>query len=155
MKLLQSSEPVSVVVEVTRGSEVLRYEFPHAVDARLDLEHLVRNPTDYELAEQGWPAMVRPVREGVRFALELTAREHNAGVTKLQPAAYIVLRPAFDLPDGFMPRGLDGVWFDQRQLEHGPPLTHMQVGAATAHATQRYEVREDGARAQVFEVRRG
>ena len=64
---------------------------------------------------------------------------------------YIVVRAAPDLPPGFLPRGLDGKWFDRATLpeQYGP----YQWGDAVAAATGRFETRDDGAVAEVFEVR--
>lgn len=64
---------------------------------------------------------------------------------------YIVVRPARDLPPGFLPPHMDGRWFDRTMLPesgalHGP-------GDAVAVATGRFEVRDDGAVAEVFEMR--
>ena len=32
---------------------------------------------------------------------------------------YVVIRPADSLPEGIMPEGLDGKWFDKRQMTYG------------------------------------
>lgn len=37
---------------------------------------------------------------------------------------YMVIRPAADLPDGFLPDGMDGKWFDRSQLPKGPGDGH-------------------------------
>lgn len=64
---------------------------------------------------------------------------------------YIVVRPASGLPPGFLPPRLDGTWFDRSTLpeQYGP----YQWGDAVAIATGRFETRDDGAVAEVFEVR--
>lgn len=64
---------------------------------------------------------------------------------------YIVVRAAPNLPPGFLPRGLDGKWFDRATLpeQHGP----YQWGDSVAVATGRFEARDDGAVAEVFEIR--
>ncbi|MCP9947353.1 hypothetical protein [Actinomadura madurae] len=69
---------------------------------------------------------------------------------------YMVIRPAADLPDGFLPDGMDGKWFDRSQLPKGPGDGHAttaRMGGAVAVATGRFETREDGAVAEVYEVR--
>jgi hypothetical protein len=63
---------------------------------------------------------------------------------------YIVIRPAPDLPPGFLPSQLDGRWYDGNAIPHGARL---QVGGAVAVPTGRFEVRDDGAVAEVYEVR--
>jgi hypothetical protein len=63
---------------------------------------------------------------------------------------YAVLRPAPELPPGFLPPDLDGRWYDLDQT------THLLEGSgdAVAVATDRFERRDsDGATARVFEVR--
>lgn len=66
---------------------------------------------------------------------------------------YVVVRPATDLPLGFLPESLDGTWFDVSQLPPGPGLTGIRMGSAVAVPTGRFEAREDGAVAEVYEVR--
>ncbi len=69
-------------------------------------------------------------------------------------ADYVVIRPAADLPDGFLPDSLNGVWFDRARLPirlgafRGPG-----IGEGVAVPAGRFEVREDGAVAEVWEVR--
>ena len=67
---------------------------------------------------------------------------------------FIVVRAAPDLPAGVLPPGVDGRWYDRatmpvrRELfEDDPPSEVVAV------ATGRFEVRDDGAVAEVFEVR--
>jgi hypothetical protein len=66
---------------------------------------------------------------------------------------YVVIRPAADLPRGYMPPDLDGRWFprDGTLPRLGEAIAQLPTG--TAYATGRYEQRDDGARAEVFEVR--
>lgn len=65
---------------------------------------------------------------------------------------HVVIRPAADLPAGFLPAHLDGLWLDRSEVPFGP------VGApggprAVAVPTGRFEARDsDGAVAEVFEV---
>lgn len=66
---------------------------------------------------------------------------------------YIVLRGEPGLPPGWMPEYLEGLWITPPPA--GPPLAEVQAGTATAYATDRFETRDDGAEAQVYEVRRG
>jgi hypothetical protein len=66
---------------------------------------------------------------------------------------YIVVRPAPDLPAGFLPEALNGIWFDLSQLPSDPGLTGVRMGAAVAVPSGRFEQREDGAVAEVYEVR--
>lgn len=69
---------------------------------------------------------------------------------------YVVIRPAPDLPDGFLPDEMNGRWFDRDHIPEGPDDGHATVarlGGAVAVATGRFETREDGAVAEVFEVR--
>lgn len=64
---------------------------------------------------------------------------------------YLVIRAAPDLPPGFLSPSLDGKWIDRSQLpEDGWPY---RWGDAVAVASGRFEAREDGAVAEVFEVR--
>lgn len=64
---------------------------------------------------------------------------------------YIVVRAAPGLPTGFLPPSLDGKWFDRSQL---PEICGAyRWGDAVAVASGRFEVREDGVLAEVFEVR--
>ena len=64
-------------------------------------------------------------------------------------ANYIVVRPATDLPPGFLPPEMDGRWFDVEQL----PPAWGDLGMAVAVPSGRFEVRDDGAVAEVYEVR--
>lgn len=65
---------------------------------------------------------------------------------------YAVLRAAPDLPDDFMPLNLDGRWYDLDGLG-APPESVDYGGGAVAVATDRFERREDGATARVYEFR--
>jgi hypothetical protein len=64
----------------------------------------------------------------------------------------VVIRPAPSLPPGFLPRGWDGLWLDRSQIPSELLVRPGASGVATAVATGRFEVREDGAVAEVFEV---
>jgi hypothetical protein len=66
---------------------------------------------------------------------------------------YIVIRPAAGLPEGFLPRHWDGLWLDRAQIGIAlPNLAFETASTAVAGATGRFEVREDGVVAEVFEV---
>ena len=72
---------------------------------------------------------------------------------------YIVVRAAPGLPEGFVPAHLEGRWYDRSQI----PLGAVNVGAfeaaggtvgtAIAEPSGRFEVRDDGAVAEVWEIR--
>lgn len=65
-------------------------------------------------------------------------------------ADYIVIRAAADLPAGFLPPEMEGKWFDRAELRaekwDGP-------AEAVAVPATRFETREDGKVAEVYEVR--
>ena len=72
----------------------------------------------------------------------------------------IVIRRAPDLPPEFDIGDLDGKWFDRLNIpwvghctENDPTDELLLQGTAVARATGRYELREDGAAAEVYEVR--
>jgi hypothetical protein len=65
---------------------------------------------------------------------------------------YIVVRPAADLPPGFLPSALDGKWFDREMVKYAVSFT-AYPGSAVAVPSGRFEVRDDGAVAEVWEVR--
>jgi hypothetical protein len=55
---------------------------------------------------------------------------------------YVVIRPAPDLPDGFLPEELNGRWFDRTEMIDRPGV----LGLAVAVPSGRFEVRDyDGA----------
>jgi hypothetical protein len=69
---------------------------------------------------------------------------------------YVVIRAAADLPAGFMPADLNGKWFDRSTLPSWVRVdgaTRNVDGGAVAVPTERFEVRDDGAVAEVFEFR--
>jgi hypothetical protein len=67
---------------------------------------------------------------------------------------YIVVRPAPDLPPGFLPESLDGRWFDTSHLHMATSAEALALaGGAVAVPTGRLEQRDDGACAEVYEVR--
>lgn len=67
---------------------------------------------------------------------------------------YVVIRPAADLPEGFLPKEWDGLWIDRSEVRTTIAALAVAVeSTALAGATGRFEVRDDGAVAEVFEVR--
>lgn len=77
---------------------------------------------------------------------------------------YVVLRAGLDLPDGWMPPEMDGRWYDRSQFptrgEAEASAARSEfvaaggaVAIASAAPTSRFEVRDDGAVAEVWEVR--
>jgi hypothetical protein len=65
---------------------------------------------------------------------------------------YVVIRPGVGLPDGFLPADLDGRWYDRATI----PTVWRPDGpteGAVAVPAGRFEYREDGAVAEVWEVR--
>lgn len=64
---------------------------------------------------------------------------------------YVVIRPAPDLPPEFLPGYLNGRWYDRAELPWGGSSCGWID--AVAVPTGRFEVRDDGAVAEVFEVR--
>lgn len=64
-------------------------------------------------------------------------------------ANYVVIRAAGDLPEGFMPAGLEGTWLDLTTCR----LDYGSFAIAVAVPSGRFETRDDGAVAEVWEVR--
>lgn len=65
-----------------------------------------------------------------------------------EPSPYVVIRPAPDLPPGYLPPGWDGRWLHREAVD-----ASTAYGDAAAHPTGRYETRGDGERAEVLEIR--
>ncbi len=68
-----------------------------------------------------------------------------------------MLRPSPDLPAGSLPEGVDGRWIDLDDVPHTFWKFWQSDGPDSLIAVaidERYETREDGAEAQVFEVRK-
>jgi hypothetical protein len=66
-----------------------------------------------------------------------------------------VIRQSPDLPAGFLPPELDGLWLDIAELPTHPLLslsTGERFPGAVAIPTGRVEVRDDGAIAEVWEL---
>lgn len=63
---------------------------------------------------------------------------------------YVVIRAHPDLPGDFLPPEWEGKWLDADQITPG---YEVQVFGAVAVATDRFERRDDGATARVYEVR--
>lgn len=72
---------------------------------------------------------------------------------------YVVIRAGEGLPPGFLPPHLDGKWFDRRSVPVRAAKFvgsgnngHVTVSEAVAVPSGRFEVREDGAVAEVWEL---
>jgi hypothetical protein len=70
---------------------------------------------------------------------------------------YIVVRPAPDLPPGFLPDRENGRWYDRADMPQVDTESSLDAilryGGGVAVATGRFESRYDGAVAEVYEVR--
>lgn len=71
---------------------------------------------------------------------------------------YIVVRAHPDLPAGFLPEKIEGLWLDMSGLpkddEPIPVRGRYRIGSeAVAIPTGRFEQRDDGAVAEIYEVR--
>lgn len=73
---------------------------------------------------------------------------------------YVVVRRGPDMPDEWlMPDGLEGKWFDRSAVPVAAPGAprnaerHTTSSAMAAEPTGRFEVRDDGAVAEVWELR--
>lgn len=75
---------------------------------------------------------------------------------------YVVVRRGPDMPDEWdMPPGLEGKWLDRATMPPPPARDSMSdfrarggvVTSAAAVPTGRFEVRDDGAVAEVWEIR--
>jgi hypothetical protein len=132
----------------------------NAVNPEAVLEHLKarlihklgRRPDALMLVDRDEAATLRlpiqvPDDAKALVALVLRARP---GTTK-----WIVVRGCNDMPPGFMPPGLDGRWQERARISHGliAFLVDGLNSTATAHASGRVEIREDGAIAEVYEMR--
>lgn len=76
----------------------------------------------------------------------------------MNDADYIVIRPAHDLPPGFVPERENGRWYDRTDMPEADieqtADALIRYGGGVAVATGRFEVRDyDGAVAEVYEVR--
>lgn len=68
---------------------------------------------------------------------------------------YIVLRHGSDIPDEYRAEHLEGRWYDASAAPVRSPKGEVppEVGMAIAEPTGRLEVRDDGAVAEVWELR--
>lgn len=64
---------------------------------------------------------------------------------------FMVVRAAEDLPPGFLPAAIEGTWYDTTLLPEG--VGKFEMGDGIAVPTGRFEIRDDGAVAEVYEVR--
>jgi hypothetical protein len=62
---------------------------------------------------------------------------------------HVVIRAAPDLPEGFLPPHIAGRWYDLRNI---PAAWAEQLDGAVAVPSGRFEWRDDGAVAEVWEV---
>lgn len=90
--------------------------------------------------------------------ISVAARSDTGYRRPMPEPDYIVIRPAPDLPPGFLPERENGRWYDRsdmRQVNSEDRLDLViQYGGGVAVATGRFEVRDyDGAVAEVYEVR--
>ncbi|MCW2768181.1 MAG: hypothetical protein JWO11_4140 [Nocardioides sp.] len=65
----------------------------------------------------------------------------------------VVIRPSVDLQPGLLPSYCDGWWFDRARLPGPAVFPTLAQLARVAVPTGRFEVRYDGAVAEVYEVR--
>lgn len=69
---------------------------------------------------------------------------------------HVVLRAHPDLPVGFLPESAEGLWIDKSTLAPGPlPVrgTYRIGSEAVAVPIGEFEYRDDGAVAEIYEVR--
>jgi hypothetical protein len=66
---------------------------------------------------------------------------------------YVVIRATADLPVGFLPEYIEGRWFDVSTWVPDRRSVALGMGVGVAVPTGRFEVRDDGAVAEVYEVR--
>lgn len=66
---------------------------------------------------------------------------------------WIVFRPAADVPSEAIPAGVDGFWLDRYGFSASGSMLHSSGTLLRYAPTGRFETREDGAVAEVFEVR--
>lgn len=74
---------------------------------------------------------------------------------QLRRARYVVIRPAPDLPPGFMPDYYNGRWLDKWDIPgayYGEESSPTPPGTGVAVATGRFERRDDGELAEVYEM---
>jgi hypothetical protein len=72
---------------------------------------------------------------------------------------YVVLRHGLDVPEEYRSARHEGLWLDRRDVPVGPSAggdrcaADPAVGQAVAEPTGRFEARDDGAVAEVWEIR--
>ena len=95
--------------------------------------------------------ITKEMEQALRRALYAIDDEPRPGFEWFRPLTrYIVLRAAAGLPAGFLPARLEGLWIDRPGESAIGWSPHPAV--ATAVPTGRYERRDDGVVAEVYEV---
>lgn len=80
-------------------------------------------------------------------------REPVYTMTLVSEPDWIVFRPAAGLPAGALPADLDGWWIDRRGAPASGRIVHQGGFVGQFTPTGRFETCDDGAVAEVFEVR--
>ena len=80
-------------------------------------------------------------------------REEPYSLTLVSEPDWIVFRPAVDVPADALPRGVDGWLLDRRGLPADGTMIHQSGIVLRFAPAGRFEARDDGAVAEVFEVR--
>lgn len=70
-------------------------------------------------------------------------------------ADYVVLRHGPDIPEEYWSPRHEGLWMDRRGIRRAAPTGPLaaSTGMAIAEPTNRFEIRDDGAVAEVWEIR--
>ena len=68
---------------------------------------------------------------------------------------YVVLRHGLDIPEEYWSPRHEGLWLDRRNIRQAIPTSfdNVTVSTAIAEPTNRLEIRDDGAVAEVWEIR--
>jgi hypothetical protein len=92
---------------------------------------------------------VAPAADG-RGRSAVRVRQSVAAAVTADHADHAVIRAAADLPADFLPPEVEGRWYDLTTIRPGEPIP---LDGAVAVPSGRFEVRDDGAVAEVYEVR--